>query len=54
MSSFDGIEVGSFSLIVLLNPYLSMSGMNTELDKRVLFYGPSVYAKLFIFPWTTD
>ena len=40
MSSFDGIEVGSFSLIVLPNPYLSMSGMNTELDKRVLFMDP--------------
>jgi hypothetical protein len=32
-----GIEVGSFSLLVLPNPYLSTSGIHTELDKRALF-----------------
>ena len=37
MSSFDGIEVENFSLLVLLNPYLSTFGINTELDQRDIF-----------------
>ena len=35
-SSFDVIKVGSFGLLVLSNPYLPTSGINTELDKRAL------------------
>ena len=42
VSGFDGIKVGSFSLLVLPNPDLSAIGISTKLDKSALFSWTSV------------